>query len=140
MFFGFRDRAKIRTSAELFHRSQHSQCHIRVKIVNYGRIAVVLSKFGGDLIDGGGSGTYISEDKKGIRLGEQEIYEKDICEEELYHMGLSPEGNKIRYLNFWFENRLGQRYKIKNSEKLIKELIKQTGSRPCPPQIKINRQ
>ena len=53
-------------------------------------------------------------------LGEHEKYETTIYHEDVYFC--DPGGDESEYINFWFENTLGQRYKVKNSEALIRKL------------------
>jgi hypothetical protein len=76
--------------------------------------------FGGYLSDGAWCGSFLGKEGKGIRLGEHEKYETSVYLEDLHNF--DPEGNESDYVSFWFENTLGQRYAVKNSEKLIKKL------------------
>jgi len=130
-YFGFRDKAHIKTFAKFYpYNPNYDQARIFIKIVNCGRRPIIITMFGGDLIgkDLKGrhwSATYLGEEGKGIRLEEHEKYETTIYIHDIYNF--DPEGNESECKNFWFENTLGHRFKVVNSEKLIKKL-KETGS------------
>lgn len=126
-YFGFRDKAHIKTFAKFYpYRPDHDRARIEIKIVNSGRRPVILTMFGGDFKDKGWCGAYIGKEKKGIRLEEHEKYETTVYSEDL--VCISPEEEYSEYINFWFENTLGQRYKVNNSEELIKKLRKDSGT------------
>jgi len=120
-YFGFRDKAHLRTYAKFYsYNPNYDRAHILIKIVNCGRRPVILTMFGGYLSDGTYCGSFLGRENKGIRLGEHEKYETSVYLEDLH--SIDPEGNESDYVSFWFENTLGQRYRVKNSEKLIKKL------------------
>ncbi len=124
-YFGFRDRAHLKTHAKFYpYNSSYDRAHIAIKIVNCGRRPVILTMFGGNLSEGGYCGTHIGKEGKGVRLGEHEKYETSVYLEDLHI--IDPEGNESDHVNFWFENTLGQRFKVINSEKLINKLSKTT--------------
>jgi len=119
--FGFRDKAKLKTYAEFYpSHTDHDRDRIEIKIANHGRRATIMALFGGDLENGTSSGTYLGEKGEGLRLGEHEKYETIVYADDLMVTDL--EGNVATFTNFWFEDTLGQRYRIKNSEKLIAKL------------------
>lgn len=126
-YFSFRDKAQMKTFAKFYpNNPKYDRAHIAIKVVNSGRRPTILTMFGGDLKDGRWIGTYLGKEGKGLRLGEHEKYETSV-----YFEGISfivPEGNESEYINFWFENTLGQRYKVKNSEKLIEKFNESTNS------------
>jgi len=120
--FGFRDKSKLKTYAKFYpSHPNHDRAKIEIKIVNHGRRATILTLFGGDLEDGGMSGIYLGKEGDGLRLGEHEKYETIVYADDL--LVTHPEGNIAQFVRFWFEDTLGQRHKIKNSEKLISKLI-----------------
>lgn len=126
-YFGFRDRAHLKTFAQFYSfNPNYNRAHIAIKIVNCGRRPVILTMFGGDLSNGSWCGTVIEKEGEGIILKEHGKYETTVYLEDLHYS--NPEGNEADYINFWFENTLGQRYKVKNSEKLIKKLSESTNS------------
>ena len=119
--FGFRDRAKLKTYAEFYpSHPEHDRGRIEIRIVNHGRRATIITLFGGDLDDGKCSGTYLGKKGEGLRLGEHEKYETTVYADDL--LVTNVEGNVAEFVRLWFEDTLGQRHKIKNSEKLIAKL------------------
>lgn len=123
-YFNFRDKANLKTFAKFYsgEPTYGSRPHITIKIVNCGRRPTILTMFGKDVNNKHTRwiGTYLGEKEKGIRLGEHEKYETSVYPEDLSE--IDSEGNELEYTNFWFENTLGQRYKVRNSEELIKKL------------------
>jgi uncharacterized protein (DUF2345 family) len=72
--------------------------------------------FGKDYSDGAWGGSYI-EEKEG-RLAENEKYEITIRAGDSDTM--SPDGEEA--VDFWFEDTLGRRYKVKNAKENLKKL------------------
>lgn len=121
--FGFRDRANLKTSSVFYpSHPDYDEAHIKVEIVNHGRRPTILTLLGGDFEDGNWSGENIGEVGKGLRLSEHEKYERSIYQRDLLYVG--PEGVMNEYINFWFEDTLGNRFEVKNSRELIKKLQK----------------
>lgn len=119
--FGFRDKAHLKTSAEYYPgHPDYDRARIQVKIVNSGRRPTILTMFGGNLKSGSWCGTHIGEKGEGVRLGEHEKHEVKVYREDLDF--IDPEGNESEYTDYWFEDTLGQRFKVRNSEKLIIKL------------------
>lgn len=119
--FGFRDRANLKTFAKFYPYNPHyDRAHLKIKIVNRGRRPTILTQFGGDHKDGAYSGTVLGEQNKGLRLGEHEKYETSVYVQDL--VVIDPEGNQSEYINFCFEDTLGQRHKVKKAEELIEKL------------------
>ena len=94
--------------------------HIIIQIVNCGRRPAILTLLGGDLMNNSWMGTYLGKDGKGLRLEENEKYETSIYLADIY--SISSEGYECAYINFWFEDTIGKRYIVKNSEALIARL------------------
>ena len=119
--FGFRDKAKLKTYTEFYASHQgHNRDRIQIKIVNHGRRATILTLFGGDLDNGTCSGIYLGKKGDGLRLGEHEKYETTVYSDDLLVTDM--QGNISEFVSLWFEDMLGQRHKIRNSEKLIAKL------------------
>jgi len=119
--FGFRDKAKLKITSNFYHSHQdQDRDRIGIKIVNHGRRATILTLFGGDLDNGGWSGTCLGKKGDGLRLGEHEKYETTVYANDL--LVTDSEGNLAEFVRFWFEDTLGQRHKVKSSEKLIAKL------------------
>ena len=66
-------------------------------------------------------GKYLGDKDKGIRLDEHQKYETTLTWEDLVCID---DGEVKEYINLWFEDTLGQRHKVTNSEKLIKQFQK----------------
>jgi len=117
IYVGYRDRGNIKATSKISYSGPDSKYfHLQVKAVNYGRRAVILSMFGVDYSDGSWGGSYI-EEKEG-RLAENEKYEITIRAGDSNTM--SPDGEIA--VDFWFEDTLGRRYKVKNAKENLKKL------------------
>lgn len=117
IYVGYRDRGNIKATSKISYSGPDSKYfHLQVKAVNYGRRAVILSMFGVDYSDGSWGGSYI--EKKDSRLAENEKYEITIRVGDSNTM--SPDGEIA--VDFWFEDTLGRRYKVKNAKENLKKL------------------
>lgn len=117
IYLGYRDRGNIKATSEISYNGPDSKYfHLQVKAVNCGRRPVILSMFGKDYSDGSWGGSYI-EEKEG-RLAENEKYEITIRAGDSDTM--SPDGEEA--VDFWFEDTLGRRYKVKNAKENLKKL------------------
>jgi len=117
IYLGHRDRGNIKATSKIFYDGPGSKYfHLQVKAVNYGRRPVILSIFGADYSNDAGSGTYI--EKENSRLTENEKYEITIRAGDSNTM--SPDGEEA--IDFWFEDTLGRRYKVKNAKENLKKL------------------
>jgi hypothetical protein len=117
IYVGYRDRGNIKATSKISYNGPNSKYfHLQVKAVNCGRRPVILSMFGKDYSDGAWGGSYI-EEKEG-RLAENEKYEITIRAGDSDTM--SPDGEEA--VDFWFEDTLGRRYKVKNAKENLKKL------------------
>jgi len=117
IYLGYRDRGNIKATSKISYDGPDSKYfHLQVKTVNYGRRPVILSMFGADYSDGTRGGTYI--EKESGRLTENEKYEITIRAGDSDTM--SPDGEEA--IDFWFEDTLGRRYKVKNAKENLKKL------------------
>ena len=117
IYLGYRDRGNIKATSKIYYSGPDSKYfHLQVKAVNCGRRPVILSMFGKDYSDGSWGGSYI-EEKEG-RLAENEKYEITIRAGDSHTM--SPDGEEA--VDFWFEDTLGRRYKVKNAKENLKKL------------------
>jgi len=117
IYLGYRDRGSIKATSKISYSGPDSKYfHLQVKAVNCGRRPVILSMFGKDYSDGSWGGSYI-EEKEG-RLAENEKYEITIRAGDSDTM--SPDGEEA--VDFWFEDTLGRRYKVKNAKENLKKL------------------
>lgn len=114
-----RDRVKLKAWATFHPVHEHNpSASITVVIVNEGRRPAILRVFGGDFIGGSSGGTCLGGDKGGRRLGENERHEEHLGFGELCQQG--PE-NESEYLRLWFEDSLGNRHPVKDSETAIRK-------------------
>ena len=117
IYLGYRDRGNIKAISKISYNGPDSKYfHLQVKVVNCGRRPVILSMFGADYSDGTRGGTYI--EKESGRLTENEKYEITIRAGDSDTM--SPDGEEA--VDFWFEDTLGRRYKVKNAKENLKKL------------------
>jgi len=120
-FFGFRDRANLRTSAILHsHNHGYQGTLIELEIVNHGRRPAILTYLVGEERDGGASAIVLGEKDRGIRLQEHEKYKITVYSHDL--VIIDPEGNEHEYISYWFEDTLGRKYKVKGIRKLIEKM------------------
>jgi len=119
IYLGYRDRGNIKATSKISYNGPNSKYfYLQIKAVNCSRRPVVLSMFGKDYSNGAWEGSYI-EEKEG-RLAENEKYEITIRAGDSDTM--SPDGEEA--VNFWFEDTLGRRYKVKNAKENLKKLWK----------------
>lgn len=112
-----RDTVKLRAWCTFHPTDEHNEhAYITVVVVNEGRRPAILRVLGGDLNSGGGSGGKLLGDK-GLRLGENERHEEYMSYGDLVRN--DPE--EYEYTNLWFEDSLGNRHAVKNSEAAIRE-------------------
>lgn len=113
---GRRDRGKLKATSELCKEYESDFEYLRVKAVNCGRRPVILTMLGADFPSGHWLGTYLRD--KMLHLSEGEAFEETIRAGDHYTM--SDEGEEA--IDLWFEDTLGQRYKVKKAKKHLKEL------------------
>jgi hypothetical protein len=124
IYLGYRDRGNIKATSEINYTviASYSEKpskkipNLKIKAVNCGRRPVILSVFGTDYSDGSWGDTLI--EKKGGHLSENEEYKKIINAGDSDMK--SPKG-KIA-VDFWFEDTLCRRYKVKNAKENLKKL------------------
>jgi hypothetical protein len=97
----------------------YGQANIVLTIINHGRRPAILMLVGGNTADGNWAGTYLGKEYKGLRLGENERHEETLYKNDLVQQ--VPEGF-FEYTSLWFEDSLGRRHNVRNSETLIKQL------------------
>jgi len=117
-YFGFRDRARLKSKCYLLYYGENEIPHLKVEIINAGRRPTYIMKSGGETDNGSWSSSFLGEKGKGIRLGEHEKYEEEKGINEIIFF--NREGEEVRYINYWFEDSLGQRHIVKDSEKVLK--------------------
>lgn len=110
------DSVKLRAWCTFHPTDEHNEHpYITVVIVNEGRRTAILRILGGDLPDGC-SGRYL-KGEGGLKLGENERFEK--------HMGYADltqnNPDEGSFANLWFEDSLGKRHPVKDSEAAIRE-------------------
>lgn len=89
-------------------------------MVNAGRRPVILRIIGGSDSDGHWGGSYLDQEKGGLRLGEHEHYERKFEKEDTVLM--VPEADDIFFEKLWVEDSLGVRHPIPESEAFIKRI------------------
>ncbi len=114
---GRRDRGKLRATSRLYFNGPDSDVqHLEIKAVNHGRRPIILRILGSDFSDGSREGIYLK--KGGLRLGENEEFEKTIRAGDSYSM--SHEGEEA--IDLWFEDTLGRCYRVKNAKENLEKL------------------
>jgi hypothetical protein len=124
IYVGYRDRGNIKATSEISYIEITSYSekpskiipNLKIKAVNCGRRPVILSMLGSIYSDGSWGGSYI--EKEVGRLAENEKYEKTFSTGDSDIM--SPDGEEV--VDFWFEDTLGRRYKVKNAKENLKKL------------------
>ena len=115
----WRDRPQLKFTSHFYPSSEYGSANIRVRVVNAGRRPLILRLIGGDYSGGYRSGTYLGDSGKGLRLGEHEFFEESITRG--HHMCLDAEGKLL--IRLWFEDSLGRRYVVPESERDVKALF-----------------
>ena len=124
IYVGCRDSGNIKATSEIYYFDMTGYSekpsveipYLKIKAVNCGRRPVILSMFGADYSNGSWGGSYI--EKEVGHLAENEKYEKTFNAGDSDTM--SPDGEEA--VDFWFEDTLGRRYKVKNAKENLKKL------------------
>ena len=120
IFFGVRERARIKTSSVLYRGDEDHEPTIVISAVNVGRRPLIIRMWVGTNPAGEYAGTYVDGPNDGKRLGELERLEIRIRNTDL---GLYVD-ELIEFSELWFEDTVGRRYRVKNSRKNIEEFWK----------------
>ena len=117
IYIGLRDRGKLKATSKLYAENKDSGVsYIKVKAVNHGRRAIILTMLWVDFPNRPSIGTYLKD--HALRLGENEEFTETIRAGD--HYTFSQEGEEA--IDLWFEDTLGKRYKVKNAKKHLKML------------------
>ncbi|WP_414434317.1 hypothetical protein [Alloalcanivorax venustensis] len=119
-YFGLRDRVKVSTSCKYYPaHPEYDREHLKIRVVNRGRRVAVLTMFGGDTIDGRWQGEALGEKGAGLRLAENEFYDREFYREDVEAVAPDVESEFSR---LWFEDSLGRRHIVKGSKGSISSL------------------
>ncbi len=118
IYFGFRDRGKIRTNCEILI-GENTPDVLVVSAVNMGRRPIVITFFGIEYEDGESIANDLGKDGKGIRLGEKEKYEERI---KIQYNYLFNDSDSMIY-DFWFEDSMNKQYQVKNAKRNIRRFF-----------------
>jgi hypothetical protein len=122
-FTSFRDRGRLKATSKYYPANEDEdgkwwRGHILVEAVNTGRRPIILTVFGGNYENEGWCGTYL-EDKKGVRLGENERFTEQVnCNHRML------KHNSRDAIDLWFEDTLGRRYRVKHAKKHLRSLLR----------------
>ena len=117
-YIGFRDSGRIKAKSEYFPESEYGPAGINITVTNHGRRAVIFRLFAGEDDEGKSSGEILG--REGLRLPEHGRHERSITKDNIIDAVPGPE--VIEFTNFWFEDNLGKRYKIKNIKRNVMKL------------------
>lgn len=120
LYNALRDRAKLTIKSKVYPASEYGPDRIVVTMVNAGRRPVILRVIGGSDSHGHWGGSYLEQEKGGLRLGEHEHYEHKFEKEDTVLM--VPEGDDLFFAELWVEDSLGIRHPIPESKAFIKRL------------------
>ena len=93
-----------------------------MKIINVGRRPTYITMFGSFLDNGSWVGSYLGEKGKGIRLEEHQKHEEKVEYKDAYYAFNKGQEVAQRTI-FWYEDILGERYLINNSQDLINRFL-----------------
>jgi hypothetical protein len=111
---GRRDRGTIKATSKIVKYGNVGL--LEVKAVNHGRRPVILTTLWGEFQDGKRYGSYLKN--RSLRLDENEKFEITMRAGDMYTF--SQDGEAA--VDFWFEDTLGIRYKVKNARENLKKL------------------
>ena len=117
-YFGFRDRGRIKTESKVYPDDPR----LHVSIANAGRRPIILRMLVGMSSTGDSDnwiGTYLGDEKKGLRLAENERYDTILEREDIWC--LLPE-EEFPFRNLFVEDSLGNRYEIKDARTNLQRL------------------
>lgn len=118
IYLGLRDRGNLKVICRFFPANEYNQeKYIYISAVNHGRRTVHLLLIYGLYEDNSISGEFLKSTTEGIKLGEHEKYEKRITSLDSFLISFE---DGCLLTDFWFEDALGRKYKIKNAKKTLR--------------------
>lgn len=116
----FLDRTRLKVSSVFHEADEWGPAQVVVTIINKGRRPAILRLFGGTDANGIGSGEFFDHEKGGLRLAENERYERTVRRDDTRTM--HPNDADILFEMLWVEDSLGMRHDVPNSREYIKKL------------------
>lgn len=119
IFSSLRDRARLVTSSQFQPAWDEDSAHVAVSVVNAGRRPVILRMWVGAESKDNWVGTYLGEEKVGLRLGEHERHEFKLEKHNL--LEITPDGD-VSIQDLWFEDTLGRRHIVVGAKENLAKL------------------
>jgi hypothetical protein len=116
--FNLKENAKLKTLSTLFHGDAESEPTLVVAAVNVGRRPTVIRMLVGMDDSKAWSGVSLGQDHQGVRLGENERFERMLKNSDL---GFFWDEEAIEFTVLCFEDSIGRRHPIADSRKHIRE-------------------
>jgi len=116
--FNLKENAKVKAFSTLLAGDEENEPKIRVVALNVGRRATVIRSLVGMDDRKVWAGVILGQDNQGIRLGENERFEKTLTNTDL---GFFWEENEIEFTELFFEDSVGRRHRIADSRKHIQD-------------------
>jgi hypothetical protein len=116
--FNLKESAKVKAFSIIFLGSAEDVPTIRVVAINVGRRPTIIRALVGMDDHKNWAGVNLGEDHQGIRLGENERFEKLLKNSDL---GFFWDEETIEFTELYFEDSVGRRHRITNSRTHIRE-------------------
>ncbi|MBA4719380.1 MAG: hypothetical protein HRO68_09910 [Nitrosopumilus sp.] len=94
--------------------------YIALSIINTGKRPLVIRILGGNDKNGKWAGSFINDQKAGLRLDEKERYDIALYKDDMVEM--TPDDDVI-FVKLWVEDSLGKRYFVPDSKKHVSKLL-----------------
>lgn len=121
IFVSERDRARLKAhSSFVAQHPDYEQAHIFVRVANHGRRTAILRSMGGPMENGEWSAERLGEKGNGLPIPEHGFFEKRLYREDIY---VSLPHVDSSYVAIWFEDSLGRKHPVKDSEENIKKVL-----------------
>ncbi len=98
----------------------YGNSYIALSLINAGKRPLIIRMWGGNDKDGKWIGSYINNQKTGLRLDEKERYDIALHKDDMLKM--TPDDNVI-FSELWVEDSLGKRYSVPNSKEYVSKLL-----------------
>lgn len=116
--FKLKEEAKIRAFSSLFLGDDEREPTIIVAAVNIGRRPIIVRMLVGMDDKKEWSGLYLGDDQQGVRLEENERFDRKLSSGDL---GLSYDEIEIEFTELYFEDAIGKRWRVDRSRSHIVE-------------------
>jgi len=120
LYLNFQDKPSLKIISEFVPSSDFGPAYIALSIINAGKRPLIVRMWGGNDEDGNWVGTFLGDEKKGLRLGEKERHDIALYKKDM--VAMMPDDD-LTFCELWIEDSLGKRHAIANSKNYVTKLL-----------------